>query len=99
MLLGNADRMPCADLGWRGNANNLLYGAAGNWMQHLSTTPWAQEAGLKHPAAEVLSSALPLPPVAAHLAAPEAPLASAPGHMIISFLCPCVSQLPRLTSQ
>eukprot|EP00775_Hariotina_reticulata_P011737 gene11737-11882_t len=28
MLLGNADRMPCADLGWRGNANNLLYGAA-----------------------------------------------------------------------
>jgi hypothetical protein len=29
MLLGNADRMPCADLGWRGNANNLLYGAAG----------------------------------------------------------------------
>jgi hypothetical protein len=29
MLLGNADRMPCADLGWRGNANNLLYGAPG----------------------------------------------------------------------
>jgi hypothetical protein len=31
MLLGNADRMPCADLGWRGNANNLLYGAPGGW--------------------------------------------------------------------
>jgi len=30
MLRGNADRMPCADLGWRGNANNLLYGAAGD---------------------------------------------------------------------
>ncbi|KAF6258121.1 hypothetical protein COO60DRAFT_1151434 [Scenedesmus sp. NREL 46B-D3] len=29
MLLGNADRMPCADLGWRGNAHNLLYGAPG----------------------------------------------------------------------
>lgn len=29
MLLGNADRMPCPDLGWRGNANNLLYGAPG----------------------------------------------------------------------
>ncbi|WIA28283.1 hypothetical protein OEZ86_010836 [Tetradesmus obliquus] len=29
MLLGNADRMPCPDLGWRGNANNLLHGAPG----------------------------------------------------------------------
>eukprot|EP00878_Enallax_costatus_P023837 GHUV01025391.1.p2 GENE.GHUV01025391.1~~GHUV01025391.1.p2 ORF type:complete len:441 (+),score=177.36 GHUV01025391.1:570-1892(+) len=29
MLLGNADRMPCKRLGWRGNKNNLLYGAPG----------------------------------------------------------------------
>eukprot|EP00879_Flechtneria_rotunda_P030333 GHRR01032956.1.p1 GENE.GHRR01032956.1~~GHRR01032956.1.p1 ORF type:complete len:525 (+),score=237.23 GHRR01032956.1:2495-4069(+) len=29
MLLGNADRMPCPELGWRGNASNLLYGAQG----------------------------------------------------------------------
>ncbi len=29
MLLGNADRLPCASLGWRGNTGNLLFGAPG----------------------------------------------------------------------
>jgi hypothetical protein len=29
MLLGNADRLPCRELGWRGNAGNVLYGAPG----------------------------------------------------------------------
>jgi len=29
MLLGNADRLPCEALGWRGNAHNALYASAG----------------------------------------------------------------------
>eukprot|EP00955_Chlamydomonas_euryale_P000566 6313-Chlamydomonas_euryale.AAC.1 len=29
MVLGNADRLPCIDLGWRGNPNNIMHGAAG----------------------------------------------------------------------
>ncbi len=29
MLLGNADRLPCEALGWRGNAQNALYASAG----------------------------------------------------------------------
>ena len=27
MLLGNADRLPCADLNWRGNSRNVLFGS------------------------------------------------------------------------
>jgi hypothetical protein len=27
MLLGNADRLPCTDLSWRGNPGNLLFGS------------------------------------------------------------------------
>jgi hypothetical protein len=29
MLLGNADRLPIPDLGWRGNKGNLLHAGAG----------------------------------------------------------------------
>lgn len=29
MLLGNADRLPCATLGWRGNPHNVLFCTAG----------------------------------------------------------------------
>ena len=29
MLLGNADRLPCAALGWRGNPHNILFCTAG----------------------------------------------------------------------
>jgi hypothetical protein len=29
MLLGNADRLPCRQLGWRGNGGNVLFGGAG----------------------------------------------------------------------
>lgn len=29
ILLGNADRLPCAELGWRGNPGNVLLGAQG----------------------------------------------------------------------
>lgn len=29
MVLGNADRLPCIDLGWRGNPNNIMHGARG----------------------------------------------------------------------
>lgn len=31
MLLGNADRLPCEDLGWRGNLENVMYACAGTW--------------------------------------------------------------------
>ncbi|KAI8470555.1 MAG: hypothetical protein J3K34DRAFT_509307 [Monoraphidium minutum] len=30
MLLGNADRLPCPELGWRGNGANVLLGAQGS---------------------------------------------------------------------
>eukprot|EP00967_Tisochrysis_lutea_P039732 scaffold47635_cov18-Tisochrysis_lutea.AAC.2 len=29
MVLGNADRLPCSELGWRGNPGNVLLGAQG----------------------------------------------------------------------
>lgn len=29
LVLGNADRLPCSDLGWRGNPNNILFGRPG----------------------------------------------------------------------
>jgi hypothetical protein len=31
MLLGNADRLPCSDLGWRGNKDNVLFAGQGKW--------------------------------------------------------------------
>jgi hypothetical protein len=31
MLLGNADRLPCDALGWRGNPANLLFASVGRW--------------------------------------------------------------------
>lgn len=34
MVLGNADRLPCIDLGWRGNPNNIMHGARGGLL------PW-----------------------------------------------------------
>ena len=30
MVLGNPDRLPCIDLGWRGNASNILHGGHGS---------------------------------------------------------------------
>ncbi|GAX74335.1 hypothetical protein CEUSTIGMA_g1784.t1 [Chlamydomonas eustigma] len=30
MVLGNADRLPCIDLGWRGNPSNIMHGARGS---------------------------------------------------------------------
>ncbi|KAG1666974.1 hypothetical protein FOA52_004257 [Chlamydomonas sp. UWO 241] len=32
MVLGNADRLPSIDLGWRGNPNNIMHGAQGSKM-------------------------------------------------------------------
>lgn len=32
MVLGNPDRLPCIDLGWRGNAANILHGGKGSKM-------------------------------------------------------------------
>ncbi len=29
MVLGNSDRLPCIDLGWRGNPSNIMYGTRG----------------------------------------------------------------------
>ncbi|KXZ56110.1 hypothetical protein GPECTOR_2g992 [Gonium pectorale] len=35
-VLGNADRLPCSDLGWRGNPNNVLYGRRGSrYCSHI----------------------------------------------------------------
>ncbi|KAL4432560.1 hypothetical protein ABPG77_000497 [Micractinium sp. CCAP 211/92] len=31
MLLGNADRLHCRELGWRGNPENIIYATAGRW--------------------------------------------------------------------
>ncbi|PSC74445.1 MAP kinase phosphatase with leucine-rich repeats 3 [Micractinium conductrix] len=31
MLLGNADRLHCTELGWRGNPENILYATSGRW--------------------------------------------------------------------
>lgn len=31
MLLGNADRLHCRELAWRGNPENILYATAGRW--------------------------------------------------------------------
>jgi hypothetical protein len=36
MVLGNADRLPCADLGWRGNTGNLLLGAPGELLDFIA---------------------------------------------------------------
>ena len=35
MLLGNCDRLPCEELGWRGNPENVMYALAGPWASRL----------------------------------------------------------------
>jgi predicted protein tyrosine phosphatase len=35
MLLGNADRLPCQALGWRGNPENILCATSGRWEGRL----------------------------------------------------------------
>jgi hypothetical protein len=35
MLLGNSDRLPCEDLGWRGNLENVMYASAGPWANRV----------------------------------------------------------------
>ena len=43
MLLGNADRLPLPQLGWRGNPSNVLLGAPG--AELLLTPTWPQVDG------------------------------------------------------
>jgi hypothetical protein len=40
MILGNADRLPCADLGWRGNPGNILLGAQGKIVCVCARACW-----------------------------------------------------------
>jgi hypothetical protein len=35
MLLGNSDRLPCEELGWRGNLENIMYATAGPWANRM----------------------------------------------------------------
>lgn len=36
-VLGNADRLPCSDLGWRGNPSNIMVGALGAGQAKMNT--------------------------------------------------------------
>jgi hypothetical protein len=40
MLLGNADRLPFPELGWRGNPSNIILGAPGGAAQALEGGAW-----------------------------------------------------------
>ncbi len=35
MLLGNSDRLPVEELGWRGNLENVMYASTGPWVNRL----------------------------------------------------------------
>ena len=34
-LLGNSDRLPCDELGWRGNPENVMFAHSGRWSGRL----------------------------------------------------------------